>query len=137
MKTLEFQVTLEGCWNVISHCKGSTGYPHWRRRGKTITISRWVYEYFNEVKPENLLVCHHCDNPLCINPDHLFLGSATDNAQDKMKKGRLDMSWKRKLSLAEAREIKYSKEWEIWMDKYQISPGTIAQIRSGRSYREV
>ena len=38
--------------------------------------------------PPNMLVCHHCDNPPCVNLNHLFLGTDNDNIQDKVKKGR-------------------------------------------------
>lgn len=50
---------------------------------------RISYELFNNVKLiKNDLICHHCDNPSCINPKHLFKGSHADNVKDKVSKGR-------------------------------------------------
>ena len=57
--------------------------------GKQHSVHRVVWQLFTGAKPPiNKCVCHHCDNPLCINPDHLFLGSRSDNMQDCIKKGR-------------------------------------------------
>lgn len=74
------------CWEWL----GSTarkGYGQFYFQGKTKPSHRWSYEYF--IGPlGDLLCCHHCDNPPCVNPFHLFAGTAKDNAQDMVKKGR-------------------------------------------------
>lgn len=74
------------CWEY----KGtpSQTYPVIRRHGKQIRASRFSYELHYGSIPKGLLVCHRCDNPRCVNPAHLFLGTAKDNANDMINKGR-------------------------------------------------
>lgn len=93
------------CW-VWQGARSPKGYGRfatkvangWRLR----RAHRVSYEHF--VGPINeLLVCHHCDNPSCVNPGHLFLGTAKDNAQDASRKGRVhkggaNVPWTRRIT---------------------------------------
>jgi len=78
-----------GCWNWTGHLN-EKGYAM-MSAGRKISLraSRVVYllkhGYFNEA----LYVCHKCDNPKCVNPDHLFLGTAKDNTHDMIQKNRM------------------------------------------------
>lgn len=57
-------------------------------QGKTLLVHRISFILKNGTIPNNIMVCHSCDNPSCVNPDHLFLGNAKDNWDDSHKKGR-------------------------------------------------
>lgn len=75
-----------GCWNVNPTARG--GYGKIQAFGKPMSYHRVSYELFNGSIPKGLHVCHKCDNPKCVNPEHLFLGSSLDNMRDKISKGR-------------------------------------------------
>ena len=65
-----------------------TGYGYVYQHGHKTTASRFVWEECFGVIPDGLFVLHRCDNPPCVNPDHLFLGTPKDNTQDMVAKGR-------------------------------------------------
>jgi len=75
------------CWLWTAN-PGPRGYGLFSRDGEMVIASRVAYELANGPIPEGMEVCHHCDNPSCMRPDHLFLGTHSDNMQDMVRKGR-------------------------------------------------
>ena len=76
----------DSCWLWTKTLdRGGYGYVHWPKRATAHRVS-WEL-HFGEI-PSGLCVCHHCDVRNCVRPDHLFLGTCLDNAQDKVQKGR-------------------------------------------------
>ncbi len=77
-----------GCW-LWSGAISSHGYGRIFWKGYVYRASRisWFLKY-GEMPPDHLDACHHCDTPLCVNPKHIFLGTASDNQIDAITKGR-------------------------------------------------
>lgn len=79
----------DDCWNWQLSCsqKGYGFFWHPKRK-KLLLAHRFAYELVHGTIPEGKIICHHCDNPPCVNPTHLFIGTDYDNAHDKINKGR-------------------------------------------------
>ncbi len=77
-----------GCWNWTSSIATKTGYGKLVFGGKDISAHRASYTVFKGEIPKGKHVCHTCDNKKCVNPEHLWVGTAKENMQDKISKGR-------------------------------------------------
>lgn len=76
------------CW-LWQASLGSTGYGQFNTGRSMAKAHRIAWELGNKgLIPADLMVCHHCDTPACVNPAHLFLGTQTDNMRDCFAKGR-------------------------------------------------
>lgn len=69
-----------------------TGYGKVRYEGKAQDTHRVSWMITNGDIPAGMMICHKCDNRICVNPNHLFVGTRSDNMRDAWNKGRLDMS---------------------------------------------
>jgi hypothetical protein len=77
------------CHECISHQIGKDGYPQKKVGGKKTNMSRYIYETYYKTKiPKGLIIRHKCDNPACINPLHLDIGTVQDNHNDMKERGR-------------------------------------------------
>ena len=79
---------VNGCWEWKDFICPMTGYGKITYERKCMTAHRLSYIYHKGDIPPEMFVCHVCDNPKCINPDHPFIGTAKDNSRDMVKKGR-------------------------------------------------
>lgn len=77
------------CWEWVGGSKQNGGYGSLRHDGKLHRAHRLVLELSSgQPLPKGFFACHHCDNPPCCNPLHLFVGTPKDNSDDKIRKGR-------------------------------------------------
>lgn len=92
-----------GCWIWLGACRENPSGMLYGRlvegsrslgTRKTVTAHRYSYEAYRGPIYDGLYVCHKCDNPTCVNPDHLFLGTQSENMIDAYRKGRITLPQK-------------------------------------------
>ncbi len=127
----------DGCW-VWLGTKSDNGYGRLRiggkRAGRWHRVHRLMYEEVVGPIPEGLQVCHRCDNPPCVNPEHLFLGTPADNMADKILKGRASTLSKRAYSHDIRKQV--GEVVARLAQKYGVSEATVRRIASGKGWDE-
>ena len=130
------------CW-VWTGSSHASGYGQCWADKKQKRASRVSYEIHKGVIPEGLFVLHKCDNPICVNPDHLFLGNSQDNENDKVSKNRQSKGESHgmsKLSELQVREIISSLNYckrSFLSKKYNVHVSTIHLIAKGIIWKHI
>lgn len=130
-----------GCWIWVGNTvNGRYGWVRYEGSNKTAHRVSWCVK--NGVIPKNKMILHHCDNKLCVNPDHLYVGTHRDNMNDKVARNKQfkgETVPTAKLTDNEARQIKNDKNTSgvELARKYGVSPATISEIRLSRHWKHI
>ena len=111
--------------------------PEYKKKSKAFVASRVAYFLHYGVDPKEYFVCHKCDNPKCVNPNHLFLGNQKENIRDMFSKNRQNKAKGEKQPFAKLtdEEVLYiranypgDKTQRQWAKDYNVSPSTICEL---------
>lgn len=130
------------CWEWKPPPK-KNGYGQIQVDGKMQLAHRVAYMLYKGDIPDGLLVCHRCDNRRCVNPDHLFLGTHTDNQNDSVSKGRRncpkgESQWKSRFKEEDILAIRSDTrtQTEIARD-YGVTQSQISKIKSRSTWKHI
>ena len=136
----------DGCW-LWTAARFGTGYGAIRIDGVTVKAHRFSYELHFGPIPPGMFVCHRCDVPLCVSPEHLFLGNDLVNMRDMIAKGRSvhhngERATKAKLTEDQVREIRRAYlagdgSMGTIGARFGVGKGAVMGILSGRNWRHV
>lgn len=143
-RPIDFTVNENGCFICTSHSKNYGGYPQMGFNGKAVVMARFIYSQCIGLIPDGWVIRHKCDNPGCINPEHLGVGTKLDNSDDMKTRGRSllgEKSNRGKLTETDVIDIKKrlsagESGYKI-ANLYDVKPESIYAIKYGKSWSHV
>jgi hypothetical protein len=141
----------EGCWEWTG-CLNGDGYGNYRLKNRLMFSHRYSYIIHHPLtidllEHREIYVLHKCDNPKCVNPSHLFLGSQSDNMRDMTAKGRgIQMNGERhhKTTLTEAQVQEIRGRWlsggitQLKLaNEYRVSKATLNKIILRKTWKHI
>lgn len=148
----------ETCWEWIGS-KNKHGYGRFYANGMLKRAHRVAYELWRTTIPEGLIVRHMCDNPSCVNPDHLELGTQRDNMNDMTERNRQakgdksgarlhpekvargDKHYSAKLTEDDVKEILILRDFDFTQTelakRFNVSQATIGYILRGDTWKHI
>ena len=141
-RKISYKETDRGCWLCTSHKAKDHGYPVIKVAGHVVALSRLVYMAFNGEIPIGYVIRHNCDNPECINPNHLCVGTHSDNVHDRVIRGRSaigENNGRSKLTEQIVISIYNDKKSSnrSLARKYSVDPTIIRRIKNGKLWKNV
>lgn len=145
-KPLKFDTLSTGCMVCTSHRRNECGYTviNHRRYKRPEFLHRIIYEMRNGPIPSGYYVCHKCDNPNCCNPEHLFLGTQSDNMADMKRKGRSALGERNGASLLKPKDVhkirQYLSEGRTHTSIshiFGVARKTISDIANGKTWKHL
>lgn len=136
---------MSGCWLWTGTVRRE-GYGKFTHNGRAVAAHRGAWEAANGLIPKGMYVCHRCDNPACVNPVHLFLGTHFNNMRDMVSKGRQphmrgERNGRAQLTEHDVSIIKLLLELGVKKGRlvalYGVSAATVGHIKRGYSWSHV
>lgn len=136
-----------GCFIWIGHLRGKAAnngkYGAFKIGDKNKLAHRVSYELYKGKIPDGIKVCHQCDNPICVNPDHLFLGTHADNMKDmatKLRGTNGEKGFNSKLTkdqVIEIRKLAGTKLRKEIAKQFNVSIPSITEIINKKNWKHI
>lgn len=137
-----YVVAPNGCWEWVRGKFSHFGYGSFCKNGRAHYAHRVSYEMHRGEIPEGLEVCHRCDNPGCVNPEHLFLATHAENMRDARSKGRVARGDKIPRAVLNEEKVRLIRSMshlsdEILGKMFGISAGGVWYVRTRKTWKHI